>query len=188
MDGGGRQKHGRTDGAQLATASRWGKMVGRRLLLAIPLHPIPRSNCYQAQGVKAAGQLGFVRWVWSRDGAVAPLTCRRRCVDRPAAMVRPAAPPALPTLCPLPPTARAVRSCIHRNTGRQWGVSVHVGTPDGPLPVLPPPLPPPPGHNKNSTAAGLLCRLTGFRDALCLHRCVVYFVHDPRILVRLGRA
>lgn len=41
---------------------------------------------------------------------------------------------------------------------------------------------------RRSTAAGLLCRVTGFRDALCLHRCVVYFVHDPRILVRLGRA
>ncbi|EFN53255.1 hypothetical protein CHLNCDRAFT_137174 [Chlorella variabilis] len=30
---------------------------------------------------------------------------------------------------------------------------------------------------------GILLWLAGFRDALCLHRCVVYFVHDPRILV-----
>ena len=35
-----------------------------------------------------------------------------------------------------------------------------------------------------SSACPLLRRLTGFRDALCFHRCVVYFVHDPRILVR----
>ncbi|KAI7846132.1 hypothetical protein COHA_000393 [Chlorella ohadii] len=32
------------------------------------------------------------------------------------------------------------------------------------------------------TSAGK--KLTGFRDALCLHRCVVYFVHDPRILAK----
>lgn len=31
---------------------------------------------------------------------------------------------------------------------------------------------------------GLLCGLAGFRDALCLHRCIVFFVHDPRILAK----
>ena len=30
------------------------------------------------------------------------------------------------------------------------------------------------------------CRLAGFKDALRLHRCVVFFVHDPRILVSGG--
>ena len=29
----------------------------------------------------------------------------------------------------------------------------------------------------------VLCRFAGVRDALCVWRCIEFFVHDPRILV-----
>ena len=29
----------------------------------------------------------------------------------------------------------------------------------------------------------VICRFAGVRDALCVWRCIEFFVHDPRILV-----
>ena len=31
--------------------------------------------------------------------------------------------------------------------------------------------------------SNIICRFAGVRDALCVWRCIEFFVHDPRILV-----